>query len=455
MASETIPLDIKFDNSQNNLEEFDFHDANADAAESTPGEIWYFGYGPICHSQVRMRRGIGTSNEQAAILNDHRLSFAFGGCSTLVPSVGFTIHGVLMKMDSPEDWEKLKEFDSGGYALRELAVYPYMRGEFDLGDEEEFFESKKPVLCHAFVMLDEFDENILETDYLEEMEKKPQERYLRLIAQGMMQSGVLPDYVEDEILAVPFLPTLKEDQWHSIPNANQKRKLPKITMEKYQKMCQEMLHEEVYFILRNHVLKLNLMEHSSSSDLPMPQKNGEANGIVKNSSKTLVSGDQSVGLTSASQWNSNPVVQWMKINTHGKGDATHNLHILIVDPAVPWAPTPEDLTDLHYRWAENHFFELLSLANISAEKVYELVPGKKQRIGLGSRIGRQISSNFARLGRCHSGGLDDDKHGATAATDKKKKEQTPQETVDLDNIERDVMRQTNEKMHQQVVETKQ
>lgn len=52
--------------------------ATVDSAAMENNEIWYFGYGPIAHPQVRARRGASTSHHQGAVIRDHRLTFAFG-----------------------------------------------------------------------------------------------------------------------------------------------------------------------------------------------------------------------------------------------------------------------------------------------------------------------------------------------------------------------------------------
>ena len=44
----------------------------------------------------------------------------------------------------------------------------------------------------------------------------------------------------------------------------------------------------------------------------------------------------------------------------------------VVDPDVPYARSEEGMTDLHYRWAENHMVDFIQQANIAAYKVYRL-----------------------------------------------------------------------------------
>mmetsp|Transcript_27770 Transcript_27770/g.76439 ORF Transcript_27770/g.76439 Transcript_27770/m.76439 type:complete len:334 (-) Transcript_27770:534-1535(-) len=290
-------------------------------------DVWYFGFGPIVHPQVRQRRGIFTTEQRPAVLRDHRLTFALGGIATIVPRIGFMVHGVLMKLKDRATWKKLKDFDSGYYEAEELGVYPYTardcEGEGWLLDE--FFDSTTPINCYVFVTT-EFEELVIERNVVE---KKPQERYLRLIATGMTQYGVDDDYVQDEIMSCPFVPSRKEHEWFSFPLA--KESPPSISFGAYQKLCKRQF-DELYFVIGDKVMKAD-----SCPD-------------------------------------NNAVVTWMKSHGHGKGDLTHLLHKMHVDPDLEWAPTEKELTDRHVRWAMDLTVDYWKKADVSAQVVYTLKP---------------------------------------------------------------------------------
>ena len=286
--------------------------------------IWYFGYGPIVHPAVRERRKVATSDEQPAILLDHRLTFSYGGIASIIPKCGFDVQGLLMKLRSKEDWERLKEVDSG-YDQRRVQVFPYSSSsavtkEDDDNDRPEFDEGKG-ILSYVFVMID-FEESILDKP----VEKKPQERYLRLISEGMRTYGVNETYIQDEIMSCPYIPKRAPENWYSFPC--QSEKLPVVSMKKYVKMCN--VKDDLFFILHNYVLKLD-------------PRHGE-----------------------------NPAAKWIREHAHGKGDVSFQVHQVVVDPDIPWARNPESMTELHCLWAENHVYELFQQAGFSATKVFRL-----------------------------------------------------------------------------------
>uniref|UniRef100_A0A7S2VG95 gamma-glutamylcyclotransferase n=1 Tax=Entomoneis paludosa TaxID=265537 RepID=A0A7S2VG95_9STRA len=326
--------------------------------EMTPDEdIWYFGFGPIVHEQVRQRRGVSTTHCQAAVLRDHRLTFAFGGVATIVPQMGFMVHGVVMKVTDLEAWEKLKAFDSGYYVHEELDVFPYQRDEYDDGDLDEFFATTQPIQCFGFVMND-FDENV-EMDN-NKIEKKPQERYLRLIAQGMLDNGVDETYVGDEIMACPFIESRKEEEWYTFPLARTEQRMSKISFEGYQKLCKRKPNELYFIMNQNQVIKADLSGHGDG----------------------------------------NPAVEWMKQHAHGKEDITHLIHKMIVDPIVPYAETPDLMTERHYHWAVNHIFDFLLQADVTAKVTFFLThkseKNKTRSISSAARMPSRLRAMLSR-----------------------------------------------------------
>mmetsp|Transcript_15715 Transcript_15715/g.34403 ORF Transcript_15715/g.34403 Transcript_15715/m.34403 type:complete len:346 (-) Transcript_15715:158-1195(-) len=308
--------------------------------EGDDGDIWYFGVGPIVHPQVRMRREIETEMEQPAVLDDHMLTFVYGGIATVIPRRGFQTHGVLMKLKDREAWKKLKAFDAGAYEPEEVDVYAYKQDEYDEGNLEEFYSSRQPVTCYVFVQA-EYDESVLEKNVID---KKPQERYLRLIANGMRQYHVYDVYIDDEIMVVPFIDSRKEEDWYTFPYA--KKTPPKITLEGYKRMCQKKPND-LFFILGDKVIKLD----------ERPESGNSAAG-------------------------------WLRSHGHGKEDLTHLVHQMIVDPYLPYAKTEEEMTEKHFRWVENHMFDFMQLGNMKGHVVFTLRQGRPRR---------SLSDSFSQL----------------------------------------------------------
>ena len=176
--------------------------------------------------------------------------------------------------------------------------------------------------------MNDFEESLLDKP----IEIQPQERYLRLILEGMRIYGVDETYIEDEIMACPYVPKLAPEDYRSFPT--QSDDLPIITMKKYEKLCRQKT-EYLYFILHKYVLKAD------------PHNPG------------------------------NPAAAWLRVHGHGKGDLSFCVHELLVDPDIPWAGTPEGMTPIHYLWAENQTFEFLQQAGFSATKVFRLDEAKE------------------------------------------------------------------------------
>ncbi|CAB9519645.1 expressed unknown protein [Seminavis robusta] len=341
--------------------------------------VWYFGYGPLVHPMVRHRRGVQVVDEQAAILPNHRLTFAYGGVASVVEQRGYEIHGIVMKCQTHADWEKLQQSE-GGYYARDVTVYPYS----DVPSEEDL-----PVFCDSpeqddpqqqqhdairakvFVMT-EVDEAKLD----EPLERLPQERYLRLIATGMAKYNCDQDYINDQIMGVSFDPSRTPDNYSKFPVLqlpNPKRHsygffpkhasdtdfesasdlsalglfyhtaLPKITWHDYQRLCASesndnttMTPKHLYCIVGKYIV------------------------LVHNPGKP------------------HPGFQWFKANAMGQKDVTFYLHKTHVDPDIPFCETEHDINPvIHCPWAEN----LMSLAmgqGLNAYRVFELQSDSSQ-----------------------------------------------------------------------------
>jgi len=311
--------------------------------------VYYFGYGPIVHPVVRHRRGVPIASVQAAILYDHRLTFAFGGTVNVLPHQrGYEVYGVLLKFDSLLEWKHFQKFDGGHYQSNLVTVYPLKTPDC-------------PVQAFTFVYDAPLEQGALanaDADTIP-IEKLPQERYLKLIADGLRQLHIDPEYIDDQIMSVPYTPKTKPENFCTFDtlnshNRNCKQKPPRnITFQKYQAMCQRQLkrkHKQVYFVIGNKVLKI-LSDSDSNS-------NSKAN-------------DQ--------DQEENPCFKWFLTNVHGQGDLTLKVHKLVVDPDIPMVDASEDLTPLHFQWAEHHVYEYLQQGGLQAVQVATLINHPQQQ----------------------------------------------------------------------------
>jgi hypothetical protein len=313
-------------------------------------EIYYFGYGPIVNDMVRQRREIETSEIQAAYVSEYRLTFAFGGNANIVKKVGFQVHGLLMKLKSPADWEKIKKFEAGNEPqVRTVVPYSAMAAQQNQSDndndiddidndndndndedshnaDEDFFAPQLKGTIQAYLI--EMPGNVEDTLLDAPIERLPQERYLKLIAQGMRQHGVDEDYVTDHIEACPFIPSRTPSEYFTFPVA---KKVPIISFMHYQKLCDRAkVEEDVYFCLGRRVFRLG--EHDAA----------------------------------------NPLAKWFEAHGHGKPCCTYMTHLTVVDPNIPLLHDAKDVTPLHIAWAENHLVEVIQQYGMSATRVYEL-----------------------------------------------------------------------------------
>jgi len=95
-------------------EEPEVDPAQEESSSSSPdAPPSYFAYGPIVNPMVRRRRGLHTLEEKPAILPEHRLTFSYGGVAEIIPQRGYEVHGILMKMESLEEWKKFQATDVG------------------------------------------------------------------------------------------------------------------------------------------------------------------------------------------------------------------------------------------------------------------------------------------------------------------------------------------------------
>ncbi len=301
--------------------------------------INYFGYGPIINPIVRRRRGVLTFHDLAAILPDYRLMFTCGGGVNVVPQRGYQVQGVLLRFPTAADWAKFQAFDAG-YDVAKVKVYP-------------FDTSEEPVTAYMFLMK---GHDYSSSNTKDDLKYRPQERYLNLMASGMREYSFDEDYIDDNIMSVPYVPKTKPEAYKTFPQTHSV--LPKITMERYQdRLCRQKRCSDIYFVVGSKIIRV------------------------------------------VSQEVSNPCSIWLRARVHGLGDSTLTLHQTVVDLDLPMVNTQEEITPQHVAWAENHYVEWLDQSDMSGMAVFRLVSesGSSQRSSLPSRLWRYFCRKCAML----------------------------------------------------------
>ena len=287
---------------------------NTDNSEA----IYYFGVGPIVNPIVRQRQNVKVFEERAAILPEYRITFVVGGIANVVPGHGCEVHGILMRFDSPEGWEAYRDQNAGSNKVLLVNVHPY--------DEPD-----KPIRANVFV------QEGLDVDKDTPIETPAQERYLKLIAQGLRQYNVDEEYIEYQIMSVPFVPSRKPGDYLKFPcKTKDEKSLPTISFKKYERLCQDS-SKRYHFVLGEFVFE-------------MPVDNPQ-----------------------------NPGAQWVLSQCHGRRDATWYIYNLLVDPDIPVVSSEAELTPEHTKWAEDMSMEFLNKCNLTATKCYRLVNDDERR----------------------------------------------------------------------------
>ena len=345
-------------------------DSKGDSATTTTSDkgVYYFGYGPIVNPLVRKRRKLQTCDEQAAVLRDYRLTFNFGGVANVVPQRGYEVHGILMRFPSQSDWNKFQEYDAGYNDMDQVTVYPY-ESVSQYGRDDEDNCDPLPIMAYTMVMKD-FDETKLDKP----IENRPPERYLKLISSGMRHYHADEDYVQDEILSVPYIPSRKPEEYESIPQSTDP--LPKISLEQYKKLCQRSNENDVYFVFGQKVIRLGPHD---------PE---------------------------------NPGAVWIRERLKGQEEGTLIIHETIVEPDLPVAETIQELTPRHHAWVEDHMLDFMRQCSLSPIKVYQIVPSDELRKSAGplKRLLCRIRSRSKRSGRNSALALSDN-HSLTTSSE--------------------------------------
>lgn len=154
-------------------------------------------------------------NVRPAVLLGFKIDFSTSGVANIIrcdeneeETTCTCVHGVLMDFDSEETWNRVLHSEAG-YDLR----------------VERFFEYGSDVPVAANVC------------YLTNTKQKngksgiPQERYLRIIAEGMRYHGVKEEYIQKCILSADHVPSRKPHEYLSFPSKPEP--LPSISYEAY------------------------------------------------------------------------------------------------------------------------------------------------------------------------------------------------------------------------------
>ena len=197
--------------------------ANIMPPSTTSNEsIFYFAFGAMVNPMSRARRGVETVRERPAILKDFELSFSLTGAATVNPVQGQELHGVLMEFQNEEHWKIIQEFEMG-YDILSGPVYPY--------DSQDV-----PVQAHYFQIPQGNSQAMgngkRDSDKIS-APQKPQERYLKIIANGMMHHGVDPEYVQRNIKSVAYIPTRQPHDYLYFPLIETEAELPLFTWQEY------------------------------------------------------------------------------------------------------------------------------------------------------------------------------------------------------------------------------
>jgi len=409
--------------------------------------IYYFGYGPIVNPVVRYQRGckIPPQSVQTATLYDYRLRFVRGGTATIVPARGWDVKGVLLRFESHSEWEAFREYDAN-YDVKEVSVsvsnttttsnnYNCNTGndhqvEDDEEDsdssslDEEYYEEyscpfgpgakprsekKDPnaVKCRTFVMSDTTSLSSMSSSTSTRSSTrsstssnnalcKPQERYLKLMTDGLRAHHVDETYIRDEILTVGYIPSECDSAnasgaYQKFPLATKPHKLPRISLAKYQtKLCNKLCNT-------NGNTQTTTTSSKTRSSTSSSSKHSNSTYFVCNHKVMRV--DNSSSSNNINYNSNNACLKWLRARGHGRGDITLAVHRTFVDPDccphVPLVDTPEDLTPRHYEWAEHTILLYLKRGGLTATVVYDLTDAYNyaNNYGCGTATGNTVPSN--------------------------------------------------------------
>lgn len=167
---------------------------------------------------------------------------------------------------------------------------------------------------------------------------KPQERYLKLMTDGLRVHDIDETYIHDEVLSVNYIPNERDkvtdaSNYKSFPEA---KKIAKVNYQKYESKLCKSKDNATHFVIGSKVMRLD----ESANNIP-----------------------------------SNPCVKWFREQAHGKGDISFLVHQTFVDKEcihIPNVDSPAELTEEHQKWAEHTVLLYLERGGLTATKVAEL-----------------------------------------------------------------------------------
>lgn len=182
---------------------------------------------------------------------------------------------------------------------------------------------------------------------------KPQERYLKLITDGLRGHEIDETYIRDEILAVDYIPNETDSFQKGYRKFLSAKKVSKLAASKYEtKLCKPGT-EETYFLCGKKVVRVD----DDDDDDAACSRN-------------------------------NPCVRWLRAVGHGKGDVTLMVHKTFVDPEslhLPFVDSLTELTDAHSEWAEHTLVLFLQRGGLTATVVHELTD-RATFLGMGTSM---------------------------------------------------------------------
>lgn len=167
---------------------------------------------------------------------------------------------------------------------------------------------------------------------------KPQERYLKLMTDGLRAHEIDETYIHDEVLSVNYIPNERDkvtdsNNYKSFPEC---KKMAKVNYQKYETKLCKAKDNATHFIIGNKIMRVD---------------EGVCNTL------------------------DNPCVRWFRAQAHGKGDITFLVHQTFVDKEclhIPNVNSPSELTPEHQKWAEHVVFLYLERGGLTATFVAEL-----------------------------------------------------------------------------------
>lgn len=316
---------------------------------------------------VRKRRDICVGEMQAAYLPDYRLTFAIGGLANIVPRIGYEVHGLLMKLATAQDWERLLSFDAGSTPSFHNVI-PYKYADPEERREGDPREEGEPIQARFVEFTGQVEDEFLDLP----IETLPQCRYLELIAKGMAQYGVDEDFIDCQIMATPFEPKRPPEEYRKIPldckylgkalksssSAPDLLSVRKASKKLLRKLSFKKEKEESRSSLSNSTIRGPSLSSLPRISFPKYQElcqkqqpGGKTDGDVFFIVDSLVYRIQRPDISKV------PMAKWLYRNGHGKPDVSLIIHKLIVDHDIPMCDKLEEFTPLHFAWVENHIVE--------------------------------------------------------------------------------------------------